>query len=57
VAAPIVVAAVMVFPWLFTLHISVHNRKVSAATSFAGMANDAKSLVDDGSSDTNGPWY
>jgi ABC-type sugar transport system permease subunit len=41
------VAAVIVFSWLFTLCISVHDRKVSGATTFTGMANDPKILVDD----------
>ena len=47
VPAAIVVAAVIVFPWLFTLYMSVHDWKVSGATPFVGMANYAKMLVDD----------
>src|SRR5580698_9361693 len=45
--AAIVVAAVIVFPWLFTLYMSVHDWKVSGATPFVGMANYAKMLTDD----------
>jgi multiple sugar transport system permease protein len=47
VPAAIVVAAVIVFPWLFTLYMSVHDWKVSGATPFVGLANYAKMLVDD----------
>jgi multiple sugar transport system permease protein len=45
--AAIVVAAVIVFPWIFTLYMSVHDWKVSGATPFVGMANYTKMLVDD----------
>ncbi|HVZ10334.1 carbohydrate ABC transporter permease [Rhodopila sp.] len=45
--AAVVVAAVMVFPWLFTLYMSVHDWKVSGATPFVGLANYAKMLSDD----------
>ncbi|HEY0424410.1 MAG TPA: sugar ABC transporter permease [Rhodopila sp.] len=45
--AAIIVAAVIVFPWIFTLFMSVHDWKVSGATPFVGMANYAKMLVDD----------
>ena len=45
--AAIIVAAVIVFPWIFTLFMSVHDWKVSGATPFVGMANYAKMLVDE----------
>jgi multiple sugar transport system permease protein len=45
--AAIVVAAVIVFPWIFTLYMSVHDWKVSGATPFVGMANYTKMLGDD----------
>jgi multiple sugar transport system permease protein len=45
--AAIVVAAVIVFPWIFTLFMSVHEWKVSGSTPFVGMANYAKMLLDD----------
>ena len=38
VPAAIIVAAVIVFPWLFTLFMSVHDWKVSGATPFVGLA-------------------
>jgi len=47
VPAAIVVAAVIVFPWIFTLFMSVHDWKVTGATPFVGLANYAKMLVDD----------
>jgi len=47
VPAAIVVAAVIVFPWIFTLFMSVHDWKVSGATPFVGLANYAKMLTDD----------
>jgi multiple sugar transport system permease protein len=45
--AAIVVAAVIVFPWLFTLFMSVHDWKVSGATPYVGLANYAKMLTDE----------
>ncbi|HYZ21003.1 MAG TPA: sugar ABC transporter permease [Rhodopila sp.] len=45
--AAVVVAVVIVFPWLFTLFMSVHDWKVSGATPFVGLANYAKMLGDD----------
>jgi multiple sugar transport system permease protein len=45
--AAVVVAVVMVFPWLFTLYMSVHEWKVNGTTPYVGMANYAKMLVDD----------
>src|SRR3954471_1722116 len=47
VPAAIVVAAVIVFPWIFTLFMSVHDWKVSGATPFVGLANYTKMLSDD----------
>ncbi|HET6306944.1 MAG TPA: sugar ABC transporter permease [Rhodopila sp.] len=47
VPAGMVVAAVIVFPWLFTLYMSVHDWKVSGATPFVGLANYAKMLTDE----------
>jgi len=47
VPAAIVVAAVIVFPWIFTLFMSVHDWKVSGATPYVGLANYAKMLVDE----------
>src|ERR1700744_524783 len=47
VPAAIVVAAVIVFPWIFTLFMSVHDWKVSGATPFVGLANYAKMLTDE----------
>jgi multiple sugar transport system permease protein len=44
--AAIVVAAVIVFPWIFTLFMSVHDWKVSGAIPYVGLANYAKMLVD-----------
>ena len=43
--AAIVVAAVILFPWIFTLFMSVHDWKVTGATPFVGLANYAKMLV------------
>ena len=45
--AAVVVAAVIVFPWIFTLFMSVHDWKASGAVPFVGLANYAKMLVDD----------
>jgi multiple sugar transport system permease protein len=45
--AAVVVAAVIVFPWLFTLFMSVHDWKVTGSTPFVGLANYAKMLTDD----------
>jgi multiple sugar transport system permease protein len=45
--AAIVVVAVIVFPWVFTLFMSVHDWKVTGDTPFVGFANYAKMLVDD----------
>jgi multiple sugar transport system permease protein len=47
VPAALVVAAVIVFPWIFTLYMSVHGWKVSGTVPFVGLANYAKMLMDD----------
>jgi multiple sugar transport system permease protein len=47
VPAAIVVAAVIVFPWIFTIFMSVHDWKVTGSTPYVGLANYAKMLVDD----------
>jgi multiple sugar transport system permease protein len=45
--AAVVVVAVILFPWLFTLVMSVHDWKVTGSTSFVGLANYAKMLTDE----------
>src|SRR4051812_47630715 len=45
--AAAVVLVVILFPWLFTLFMSVHDWKVSGTTSFVGLANFAKMLEDE----------
>ncbi len=47
VPAAVVVFAVIVFPWVFTLFMSVHDWKVTGSTSFVGLANYAKMLADE----------
>jgi len=47
VPAAVVVFAVILFPWIFTLFMSVHDWKVSGTTSFVGLANFAKMLEDE----------
>jgi multiple sugar transport system permease protein len=47
VPAALVVAAVIVFPWIFTLYMSVHDWKVSGTVPCVGLANYAKMLMDD----------
>ena len=47
VPAAIVVAAVILFPWIFTLFMSVHDWKVSGDTPFVGLANYKKMLFDE----------
>ena len=47
VPAAVVVAAVILFPWLFTLFMSVHDWKVSGNVQFVGLANYAKMLSDE----------
>src|SRR3954451_5872821 len=45
--AAAVVLLVILFPWVFTLFMSVHDWKVSGATPFVGLANYAKMLEDE----------
>jgi multiple sugar transport system permease protein len=45
--AALVVLVVILFPWMFTLYMSVHDWKVSGDTPFVGMANYAKMLTDE----------
>jgi multiple sugar transport system permease protein len=47
VPAAVVVGAVMVFPWLFTLFMSVHDWKVTGGSSFVGLANYAHLFTDE----------
>ena len=47
VPAGVVVAAVIVFPWLFTLYMSVHDWHIGGAQTWAGMANYARLLTDE----------
>jgi len=45
--AALVVLLVILFPWMFTLYMSVHDWKVTGDTPFVGMANYAKMLTDE----------
>ena len=45
--AALVVAAVILFPWLFTLFMSVSDFHVGGARSYAGLANYARMLTDE----------
>lgn len=45
--AAAIVLLVILFPWLFTLFMSVHDWKVTGDTPFVGMANYAKMLTDE----------
>jgi multiple sugar transport system permease protein len=47
VPAGLIVLAVIVFPWLFTLFMSVHDWHIGGARTFAGMANYERLLTDD----------
>jgi multiple sugar transport system permease protein len=47
VPAALIVLLVILFPWLFTLFMSVHDWKVTGATPFVGLANYAKMLQDE----------
>jgi multiple sugar transport system permease protein len=47
VPAALVVLLVILFPWIFTLFMSVHEWKVTGETPFVGMANYAKMLHDE----------
>jgi len=45
--AAIVVVAVILFPWVFTVFMSVHEWKVTGQTPYVGLANYAKMLTDE----------
>jgi multiple sugar transport system permease protein len=45
--AALVVMLVILFPWMFTLFMSVHEWKVTGDTTFVGLANYAKMLTDE----------
>jgi multiple sugar transport system permease protein len=45
--AALVVMLVILFPWMFTLFMSVHDWKITGETPFVGMANYAKMLSDE----------
>ena len=45
--AAAIVALVILFPWAFTLYMSVHDWKVTGATPFVGLANYTRMLQDD----------
>ncbi|MBV9785815.1 MAG: sugar ABC transporter permease [Acidisphaera sp.] len=47
VPAALVVLTVIVFPWLFTLYMSVHEWHIGGTRSFAGLANYARLFTDD----------
>jgi len=47
VPAAVIVLVVILFPWVFTLFMSVHDWKVTGATPFVGLANYAKMLQDE----------
>src|SRR5262252_1638856 len=47
VPAAVVVLLVILFPWIFTIFMSLHDWKVSGATPFVGLANYAKMLQDE----------
>jgi len=47
VPAAAIVLLVILFPWLFTLYMSVHEWKVTGATPYVGLANYAKMLSDE----------
>ena len=47
VPAAIVVLAVIVFPWIFTLWMSVHDWKIGGGRSYAGLANYQRLLTDE----------
>src|SRR5688500_16836538 len=44
--ALLITAAVIVFPWLFTFYMSVHDWKIGQAREFVGLANFAKLATD-----------
>ena len=47
VPAAVIVLLVILFPWMFTLFMSVHDWKVTGDTPFVGLANYAKMLTDE----------
>jgi multiple sugar transport system permease protein len=47
VPAGVIVAAVIIFPWIFTLYMSVHDWRVGSPTAFTGLANYARLLTDE----------
>jgi multiple sugar transport system permease protein len=47
VPAAVVVLLVILFPWVFTIFMSLHDWKVTGATPFVGFANYAKMLQDE----------
>ena len=47
VPAAAVVLVVILFPWIFTIFMSLHDWKVTGATPFVGFANYAKMLQDE----------
>ena len=47
VPAGLVVGAVILFPWLFTLYMSVHEFRVGSPSSFTGLANYARMVSDE----------
>src|ERR1700749_4521778 len=47
VPAAAVVLLVILFPWVFTIFMSLHDWKVTGATPFVGLANYAKMLQDE----------
>ncbi len=47
VPAAAIVLLVILFPWLFTLYMSVHDWKVTGDTPYVGLANYAKMLSDE----------
>ena len=47
VPAALVVLLVILFPWFFTLFMSVHDWKVTGETPYVGLANYAKMLTDE----------
>jgi multiple sugar transport system permease protein len=44
--ALLITAAVIVFPWMFTIYMSVHDWKIGQAREFVGLANFAKLATD-----------
>jgi multiple sugar transport system permease protein len=47
VPAAAVVLVVILFPWIFTIFMSLHDWKVTGVTPFVGLANYAKMLQDE----------